>query len=353
MRASMLPGTCEVGEGDMTTSTTTTQVTVEDKLIPLTRIRPDNGRYGLWNDRETFSDNGLKELAASIQGEGLHTPLWVWPSPDDGDYIIIAGGRRWRACHLAGLAVVPCRVYAVTRDKALDLMLLENTARADLLPVEEARAYARRIELGDTAASVARKAGKSASFVSNALKLLDLITEVQELINNGDMPVGYGLAMAAARLDTNRQRIALAALRDNPSPSLAWYKRVCGELAGQQAQLSMDDLPMFGGELETWAASLKTVKAVKDAPPPHPARNRAPTTGVTLLDVLTQQAAYWRSVAAAWQARGCEREAAECLTAAAALDNAAAAARETLATLNVAAPSSPSSKQARLFDMAA
>lgn len=327
-----------------------TPLDVRDELIPLGLIQPDDGRWGLWNDRETFDTAALEELAASIRDSGLHTPLWVWPSPDDDGYVIIAGGRRWRACHLAGLSIVPCRVYSIAREQALDLMLIENTARVDLLPVEEARAYQRRIELGDTAASVARKAGKSASFVANVLKLLDLLPEVQGLINNGDMDKGYGLAMAAARLDANRQRVALAALRDNPNPSLAWYKRVCNELAEQQAQMSMDDLPMFGGALETYAASLKAVQAVKDALPPHPGRNRAPSTGVTLLDVLTGQAAYWRAVANAWQARGCEREAAECLSAAAALDSAATTARETLAALNVAT-STP--RQARLFDLAA
>lgn len=140
--------------------------------IPLGKITPNRNQ-----PRKHFDLDSLSELAASIRENGILQPLTV--RNVGGKYVLIAGERRLRAAHIAGLASVPC-IIAETDDKqTATLALLENIQRADLGFFEEAEAIASLMRLcGYTQESVAKKLGKSQSAISNKLRLLTLGAEV-------------------------------------------------------------------------------------------------------------------------------------------------------------------------------
>jgi len=138
------------------------------RLIPVSAIAPHPEQ-----PRRHFDEDALNELAASIAERGIIQPIVV--RPHGHDYQIVAGERRWRAAKLAGLEKVPALVRERDDAASLELALVENMARADLNPVEEARACAALVEeLNLTREEVGRRFGRSRVAVSNLLRLLDL-----------------------------------------------------------------------------------------------------------------------------------------------------------------------------------
>jgi ParB family chromosome partitioning protein len=131
--------------------------------------------------RTDISEEGIAELADSIKKVGLLQPIIVRAHGEG--YQIIAGERRWRASRLAGLERVPVRVLSKTATESLELALIENLQRQDLNAIEEARGYRKLLsEYRMTQAELADKVSKSRSTITNALRLLDLPDEVQELV---------------------------------------------------------------------------------------------------------------------------------------------------------------------------
>ena len=152
----------------------------ELRELPLDLIRPNPSQ-----PRTRFDPSSISSLAASIADAGVVQPLIVRPLPD-GRYELIAGERRWRAAREAGVQTVP----AVVRDEAeagrLQTALIENMAREDLNPVDEARACAALVEdLGLSKEELARRLGRSRSAISNLIRLLDLPDEALELLASG------------------------------------------------------------------------------------------------------------------------------------------------------------------------
>jgi len=145
--------------------------------------------------RKVFDDAALSELAASIAQHGLIQPVVV---RDDhtGFYSIIAGERRWRASKMAGLTEIPVVILDVDEAHAAELALIENIQREDLNPVEEAMAYRALIEeFGLTQEQVAEKVGKNRSTVANSLRLLNLPSEVYDLLATGQLSQGHARAL--------------------------------------------------------------------------------------------------------------------------------------------------------------
>ncbi|MCS6886307.1 MAG: ParB/RepB/Spo0J family partition protein [Acidobacteriota bacterium] len=141
--------------------------------------------------RSRFDEKKIQELAESIKENGLVQPIVV-RKIDDGRYQIVAGERRWRAAKLAGLQKIPAVVRTVPDDKLLELALVENIAREELNPIEEALAYQRLIEQHKlTQEQVACKVGKDRSSVANSLRLLKLPTEIHSLIVDGLVSTGH------------------------------------------------------------------------------------------------------------------------------------------------------------------
>jgi ParB family chromosome partitioning protein len=137
----------------------------------------------------------LRELGDSIREHGIIQPLIV-SRQDDGGYVLIAGERRLQAARLAGLETVPVVIREATTAQMLELALVENIQRADLNPVEEAVAYRRLIEeYGLTQEEAAQKVGKSRVTVANALRLLQLETEIRRSLVSGEITEGHARAL--------------------------------------------------------------------------------------------------------------------------------------------------------------
>ena len=157
--------------------------------------------------RTNFKREELEELSASIKKDGLLQPILVRPL-EDGTYQIIAGERRWQASKLAGLQQVPIRVKEANDDKALELALIENIQRSDLNPIEEAYGYRRMMErLNMTQAEVAQAMSKGRSTVANALRLLELPEEAQQLLFEEKITAGHARAILSIPTKEGRERL--------------------------------------------------------------------------------------------------------------------------------------------------
>jgi ParB family chromosome partitioning protein len=175
--------------------------------LPLELISP-NPRQ----PRRRFDQEGLTGLAESLGERGVLQPVLVRPLAD-GSYELVAGERRWRAAQIAGLAEIPALVRERDDAEALELALIENMAREDLSPVEEARACAALVEeLGLTREEVGRRVGRSRVAVSNLVRLLDLPDDVLELIQSGALSEGHGRALLTAEDHAVRRRLGRAAV---------------------------------------------------------------------------------------------------------------------------------------------
>jgi ParB family chromosome partitioning protein len=158
--------------------------------------------------RSTFDEDSLMALAGSIRARGVLQPVLVRPMVS-GRYELIAGERRWRAAKLAELTAIPAVVRRHDDAASLEVALIENMAREDLNPVEEARACAALVEeLGLTREDVGLRVGRSRVAVSNLIRLLDLPDEALELIERGDLTEGHGRALLLAGDHADRRTLA-------------------------------------------------------------------------------------------------------------------------------------------------
>lgn len=156
--------------------------------------------------RTNFKKTDLEELSNSIKKEGLIQPILVRET-DDG-YQIIAGERRWQAAKLAKLDKVPIQVKNVDDDKALELALIENIQRSDLNPIEEAYGYRRLMERRKmTQADVAQAVSKGRSTIANALRLLDLPEDAQQLLFEDKITAGHARAILSVPTKEGRESL--------------------------------------------------------------------------------------------------------------------------------------------------
>jgi ParB family chromosome partitioning protein len=147
------------------------------------------------NPRKAFDGARLRELADSIQAQGLIQPLVVRRRDGDG-FTLIAGERRWRAAQLAGLKTVPVVVKELSDEEAFEKALVENLQREDLNPIEEAEAYRRLVdEHGYTQEQVAERVGRERATVTNVLRLLKLPPSVRSRLAQGELQMGHARAL--------------------------------------------------------------------------------------------------------------------------------------------------------------
>lgn len=141
--------------------------------------------------RKEFDSEALSELADSISQHGVLQPLLLRPMPTGG-YRIVAGERRWRAARMAGLTEVPAVIREMTDAEEMLFALIENLQREDLTPLEEARGYRTLIETQDfTQEEVSQAVGKSRPAVTNALRLLNLPEDIQQMLEDGEITAGH------------------------------------------------------------------------------------------------------------------------------------------------------------------
>jgi ParB family chromosome partitioning protein len=162
-------------------------------------LRLDMMVAGQYQPRTRMDEGALYELAESIKMQGIMQPILVRPLKEGanlGKYEIIAGERRFRAAHLAGLDSVPVLVRDVPNEDAASMALIENIQREDLNPLEEAQGLQRLVkEFGHTHEQAAQAVGRSRSAASNLLRLLNLVEPVQTMLMAGDLDMGHARAI--------------------------------------------------------------------------------------------------------------------------------------------------------------
>ncbi len=171
--------------------------------VPVDLIRPNPEQ-----PRRSFDPETLAALAESVAEAGVIQPLILRPLPD-GRYELIAGERRWRAAREAGLDTVPAMVRDEDAARRMQTALIENVAREDLNPVDEARACATLVEeLGLSKEELAARLGRTRPAISNLIRLLDLPDDVLELLSEGELSEGHGRAILIAKGNDVRRRLA-------------------------------------------------------------------------------------------------------------------------------------------------
>lgn len=182
---------------------------VHELSIELISPNPDQPRTDI-------NEEGIAELSDSIGKVGLLQPIIVRPHGEG--YQIIAGERRWRASRLAGLTRVPVKVIGASDTQSLEIALIENLQRDDLNAIEEARGYKRLLsEHQMTQAELADKVSKSRSAITNALRLLDLPEDIQDLVYAGSLSAGHARAVLSIPDEATRTRLALKVVAEGLS----------------------------------------------------------------------------------------------------------------------------------------
>jgi ParB family chromosome partitioning protein len=180
--------------------------------IPLDRIERNPSQT-----RTTFDEAKLKELADSITATGVVQPIVVRELPD-GRYQLIMGERRWRASQIAGKTTVPAMVRRVNDEQALEMTIVENLQRADLNPMEQARAFERLSrEFKLTQEQIAQRTGKDRASIANFLRLLRLQPSVQQLVEDGTLSFGHARALLALESSKNLSDVTEAILKQHLS----------------------------------------------------------------------------------------------------------------------------------------
>jgi ParB family transcriptional regulator, chromosome partitioning protein len=171
--------------------------------VPVALIRPNPDQ-----PRKRFDPESITALARSIADAGMVQPLILRPLAD-GRFELIAGERRWRAAREAGMETAPALVRDEDDARRLQTALIENVAREDLNPVDEARACAALVEdLGLTKEELARRLGRSRVAISNLVRLLDLPDAALELLEEGQLSEGHGRAILQAKGASRRAEFA-------------------------------------------------------------------------------------------------------------------------------------------------
>jgi ParB family transcriptional regulator, chromosome partitioning protein len=184
-------------------STSPSDDEAELRQLPVELITPNPSQ-----PRRFFDEDSLVALAASLKERGLLQPVLCRPLPG-GTYELIAGERRWRAARLAGLESMAAMVRPHDDAASLELALIENMARENLNPLEEARACAALIEdLGLSREEIGRRVGRSRVAISNLLRLLELPDLALMLLEEGSLSQGHGRALLMAPDHDARRRLA-------------------------------------------------------------------------------------------------------------------------------------------------
>jgi len=171
--------------------------------IPLGTIRANTRQ-----PRKHIDADGISGLADSVRAQGVMQPVVVRPA-ERGGYELIAGERRWRAARAAGLATIPALVRESDDRESLVLALVENVAREDLSPIEEARAYAVLMdEFALSLGEVAERVGRSKPTVSNRVRLLELPEDVLGLVERGLLTEGHARAILSVPAHDERRALA-------------------------------------------------------------------------------------------------------------------------------------------------
>lgn len=190
------------------------EATAETGSEPEATIEIDKITRNPNQPRKNFDETALQELADSIKQNGVLQPILV--RKVGIKYQIVAGERRYQASKLAGLNEIPAVVRDIDDKEVFQLALVENLQRSDLSPMEEAKGYRQLIDSqGLTQEGLAKILSKSRSAIANTLRLMDLPTVVQEMIEQGLLTAGHARAILAVPTEEGRVELAQKVIKDN------------------------------------------------------------------------------------------------------------------------------------------
>jgi ParB family transcriptional regulator, chromosome partitioning protein len=223
--------------------------------IPLSAIRRNP-----YQPRGRFEADELRTLAESVAQHGIIQPVVV--TPVDGGYQLIAGERRTRAAEMAGLTMIPAVVRTANDQEQLALALVENLQRADLNPMDEARAFRQLIdEFGLTQDDIARRVGRSRPAITNTLRLLSVSPEVQAAVE--DRRISEGHARALAGLDEHDAQDLALGLVEERALSVRQTEQLVREVAaGSMPRRSPRSAPV-DPDIERLEADLREALGTK------------------------------------------------------------------------------------------
>ncbi len=195
---------------------------------------------GAYQPRKMFKDDAIKDLAVSIKEKGVLQPLIVSRN-GDGSFSIIAGERRWRAAHVAGLKKIPALIKNVSSQDAIEIALIENIQREELNPLETAEAFQRLLkEFSITQEELSQKVGKDRATIANYLRILKLPDEIKTLINSESISVGHAKALLV--LESKQAQIAAARDIIKKGLNVRAAETLCKKLSqGRPAQIKKQE----------------------------------------------------------------------------------------------------------------
>jgi ParB family chromosome partitioning protein len=205
------------------------------KHIDINDIRPNRTQ-----PRKNFSEEGIKELAASILEHGIIQPLVV--RQGESGYEIVAGERRWRAAREAGLKKVPVLVRDFSDEENMLVTIIENMQREDLNPIEEAEGLRQMMDTyGLTQEEISKSVGKSRPYITNSVRLLKLPDSLKEYLAEGKLTAGHARALLSVSDKTRQEDLAARIVKEG---------------------LSVREVEKLSGESKS--KKKKTLKRVKD-----------------------------------------------------------------------------------------
>ncbi len=180
-------------------------------FLDLNDIKPNSKQ-----PRKNFPDEKIDELARSIETHGIIQPIMVRPAGEG--YEIVAGERRWRAARRTSLKQIPCIVRELSEEQNMLVAIIENMQREDLNPMEEAEALNQMItNFGLTQEEVSKSVGKSRPYITNALRLLKLPAEIQEMVVQGNLTNGHARAIAGIKEEKTQLHLARRVVKEGLS----------------------------------------------------------------------------------------------------------------------------------------
>ena len=180
--------------------------------IPIDLISPNP-----FQPRMSFDSEALEELAASIRSLGLIQPITVRKT-EDGKYQIISGERRYRACRIAGMDMIPAYIRSASKQGMLEMAIVENIQRENLDPIETALSYQRLIDECDlTQEQMALRVGKKRASITNYLRLLKLPDKVQHDLKVGLLSVGHAKVILGVEDPAMQQKLCDLVIKEDLS----------------------------------------------------------------------------------------------------------------------------------------
>ena len=206
-------------------------------FIPVDKISP-NPRQ----PRTFFDEEEIQELAASIEAHGIIQPLIVSEAVRAGEYLLIAGQRRWMAARLAGLNTVPAIIRPASDQERLEIALIENVQRADLNPLEAAEAYRQLVEDFDLShEEIAARVGKNRVTITNTLRLLKLPEDVKKCLRENEISEGHARVLLS--LATPQAQSAALKTILNQNLNVRQTEELVRKLSGEKPKIKFKSAP--------------------------------------------------------------------------------------------------------------